>query len=1229
MDVIKTVKELNSVEFNPMQEKAIKAGLFDSNVIISSPTASGKTLVSDITAINSIINRKKKVIFACPLRALASEHYAEFKKKYSNSLGIKATISTGDFDSSSKYLQNYDIIFTTYEKTESLLRHKAEWLQQIGLLIVDEIHEIDSDRGPTIEIMITKLMILNPKFQILGLSATIPNAKELSKWLDAKLVESSFRPVKLKEGIFLENEIHFLRGKEKIGHSNDAIESLALDCINKKKQALVFCNTRPRSVSVAKKLAKTVEKTLLEKERKFLSEKSNQILNVLENPTEQCRILSNLVKSGVAFHNAGMLSKQRTIVEDLFKKNVLKVISATPTLCIVPETKIWNGVKDIRVDSFDSNQKLSALNGDKLVDIKPEEIVKLENKNNIISIKSVSGFSVKLTDNHRVWIKRGAKKLLIPAKVCKKGDKIAVTGYIQNQNPKLFKFKTLSVDFPFAKNKPTVDFFYFVGTMLGDGYSGAEAKSGKILYKASPCLTGIDKEVFDTAKKISNLFKLNFRETKNYYGVPNLVLSKTKWFRALLVNCGVVKGQNKFVAEELKQAKKSFVRALIQGLFDTDGCVEKRGHLSFSNISLTLIKDLQRLLLLFGIVSRLRERKGGIMDFTGKAYKTKKYYELMVCQKTSVLNFHKEIGFRIERKQKTLNQIVDSINKNIHFISCKKCNYKIFQDVFSGRNKTHKIWGKQKLKVIEILGKQGAMYSADLRKKLGFFPYKKMNRLNHHFELIKRTRIGNKKEWKLNEIGKFIYRNFIVKTKPFDSFFDLKECPVCRKTLAKKIKNGWREEDFEGDIFWDFISKVKKENSKNYPFVYDVVLPSNGSTDHLFVAEGFLVHNSAGVNLPAFRVIIPSVYRYTAFGQQKIPVREYKQMAGRAGRPAFDTAGESILIVGNEFELDELKEEFILGEVEDVSSKLGIEPVLRTHVLAAIATGFAFDLASLEKFFSKTFYAFQFNGLEEIFLKINSVLKELKEMNFIEANEKSFKATPLGKRIAELFLDPLTAKMILDSFNKNLNNFSFLFLLTSSFEFYPLFSVPKAKEQLLWEQLNADSAELPIDLEQAMFSDVSLLKKYNSALLFDKWINEFPEESMRKEFNVQPGILHSKLMIADWLLYCFSELALISGNKAFNPVLNKLRKRMKYGVKEELLMLTELKGIGRVRARKLFNSNITSISLLKKSELNYLSGILGKETAFKVKKQLGETFSEKELSLVKDSVSKQTSLENF
>jgi len=334
------------------------------------------------------------------------------------------------------------------------------------------------------------------------------------------------------------------------------------------------------------------------------------------------------------------------------------------------------------------------------------------------------------------------------------------------------------------------------------------------------------------------------------------------------------------------------------------------------------------------------------------------------------------------------------------------------------------------------------------------------------------------------------------------------------------------------------------------------------------------------------------------------------------------------LIAGNEFEADELKEEFILGDIEDVSSKLGIEPVLRTHVLAAIATGFAFDLESLEKFFSKTFYAYQFDGLEEIFMKINSVLRELQEMNFIKGDDKSFKPTPLGKRIAELYLDPLSAKLILDSLKKPLTDFSFLFLLCSSFEFYPLFSVPKSREADLWAQINIESQNLPIDLEQEMFSDVSLIKKYNSALLLQKWINEFPEDSLRKEFNVQPGILHSKLMIADWLLYCFSELALISGNKNFVSVISKLRKRIKYGVREELLHLTELKGIGRVRARKLFNSNLTSVSLIKKTELNSLAGILGKETAFKIKKQLGQV-SQKELESVKETFSEQTSLDSF
>ena len=144
MGIKEFVLEANGfTSFNPMQRAVLKKGIFDKNLIVASPTASGKTIIAELAALHSIISNKKKVIYTCPLRALAQEHCSDFKKKYSH-LDIKFTISTGDFDSSSKHLQNYDLIFTTYEKLNSLIIHKVDWLQDTGLLIVDEIHELKS-----------------------------------------------------------------------------------------------------------------------------------------------------------------------------------------------------------------------------------------------------------------------------------------------------------------------------------------------------------------------------------------------------------------------------------------------------------------------------------------------------------------------------------------------------------------------------------------------------------------------------------------------------------------------------------------------------------------------------------------------------------------------------------------------------------------------------------------------------------------------------------------------------------------------------------------------------------------------------------------------------------------------------------------------------------------------------------------------------------------------------
>ena len=105
VDTPAIVRQTNGFEkFNPMQQKVLEAPWQTHNLVIASPTASGKTIIAELTGLESILNRGKKAMYTAPLRALASEHYHDLKKKYGDSQKIKMAVSTGDLDSSSKYL---------------------------------------------------------------------------------------------------------------------------------------------------------------------------------------------------------------------------------------------------------------------------------------------------------------------------------------------------------------------------------------------------------------------------------------------------------------------------------------------------------------------------------------------------------------------------------------------------------------------------------------------------------------------------------------------------------------------------------------------------------------------------------------------------------------------------------------------------------------------------------------------------------------------------------------------------------------------------------------------------------------------------------------------------------------------------------------------------------------------------------------------------------------------
>ncbi len=681
---IENLKRMGIIKLNPAQELAVKSGLFEKNIVLASPTASGKTLVA-ILAMSRIENGKS--IYIVPLKALATEKYEDFKKFFPDK---KVGISTGDFDKGDEHLGENDIIILTVEKMDSLLRHRISWIYDIKLAVIDEIHLLnDSNRGPTLEIVLTRLKSIKP--QMLALSATIKNVYEIANWLNAKPVLSNYRPVKLYEGVYNENKIHFLGKKDQeiTGYGELAV---AEDTVKNKKQCLIFAGTRRNVESIAEKLGDIIEKYLTAEEKEELKKIAENIKNAVGSPTKQCKRLAECVKKGSAFHHAGLVNSQRKIIENSFRNNIIKSISATPTL-------------------------------------------------------------------------------------------------------------------------------------------------------------------------------------------------------------------------------------------------------------------------------------------------------------------------------------------------------------------------------------------------------------------------------------------------------------------------------------------------------------------------------AAGVNLPAFRCLIRDTKRfYQGYGSVYIPVLEYQQMCGRAGRPQFDKEGEAILIAKNEKEAEELFNRYVCGEPEEIYSKLAIQPILRVHVLALISTGITNE-QELYEFFSNTFYAYQFGEMDRLKEIIKNILNELIEWNFIFRLGNKIEATRIGKRVSELYIDPETAYAFISALeNRRATHFGLLQLICSSKEMRPKLRVSNSEYK---EIQNIAALKEPELMCNAEAYDDEFLETIKTALLLEAWINEKGENEIFEKFNVSPGELHARLDIADWLLHGCTELSLLIGKKENISFINKTRMMLKYGVKEELLPLVRIKNIGRVRARRLWNSNIHSVADIKNMPLSRLKEIVGDKTAEQIKELVG------------------------
>ncbi len=335
-EVISTLKGTGISTFYPPQEAAIQKGVLEGeNLLLAVPTAAGKTLIAELCMVKAILERNGRCLYVAPLKALASEKYEEFKEKYAP-LGIKIGIATGDFDSPTRFLNRYQILIATAEKVDSLIRSRARWLiNSLEVVVLDEIHFIhDGSRGPTLEILTARIKQLNPAIQILALSATVSNATEMAKWLKAKPVVSYWRPVPLKEGVYYNEKIIFHKDGIRLIKEEppDDLSKLVIDTLRSKGQALIFVNSRRSAQAASRQISRCVAPLLSSDEKTQLMQLAKDIIGQKGEATKICRKLADVAVCGVAFHHAGLKPHQRKLIEDAFKKNLIKIICSTPTL---------------------------------------------------------------------------------------------------------------------------------------------------------------------------------------------------------------------------------------------------------------------------------------------------------------------------------------------------------------------------------------------------------------------------------------------------------------------------------------------------------------------------------------------------------------------------------------------------------------------------------------------------------------------------------------------------------------------------------------------------------------------------------------------------------------------------------------------------------------------------------------------------------------------------------
>jgi len=307
----------------------------DLNILLGAPTGSGKTNCCELAMLRLFRTRPTaKVVYVAPMKALVRERIKDWRVRLVEKLGKRVVELTGDTSDMSN-VDRADVIITTPEKWDGVSRAWAsrKYVQHVGLVIIDEIHLLGEDRGPVLEIIVSRMRYISQQtsspIRFVGMSTAIANAKDVADWLGAEEggvfnFHPSVRPVPMQVHIQGFDGKHYCPRMATMNKPCFA----AIQDYSPDQPVIVFVSSRRQTRLTALDLIQLAAQS--DQPRRWVRMPDYEMEDCVQRVRDAN--LRHTLSFGVGLHHAGLAESDRSLCETLFEAGKIQVLVSTSTL---------------------------------------------------------------------------------------------------------------------------------------------------------------------------------------------------------------------------------------------------------------------------------------------------------------------------------------------------------------------------------------------------------------------------------------------------------------------------------------------------------------------------------------------------------------------------------------------------------------------------------------------------------------------------------------------------------------------------------------------------------------------------------------------------------------------------------------------------------------------------------------------------------------------------------